>query len=111
MVDIVERPHAPPKSSDGRPTYLQVINLFEFYGLRAPPTKLRDEIVMALEWAWYGVEAANEIAALRNRCDKLETALETIRCGYGPNHMSRYARDVAIDVLADDRSLLPKKDG
>jgi hypothetical protein len=33
---------------------MQVIELFKQHGMTEPPVRLRDELVMALEWAWYG---------------------------------------------------------
>lgn len=50
----VERPHAFPISRTDDPTWMQVIKLFKQHGMSEPPVRLRDELVMALEWAWYG---------------------------------------------------------
>ena len=39
-------------------TWEQVIKLFRKHHLPDPPTSLRDELVIALEWAWFGYEGS-----------------------------------------------------
>lgn len=39
---------------DGQPAWAQIVDLFNRHGLSAPPTKLRDELVVHLAWARYG---------------------------------------------------------
>ena len=49
-----KRPVHPPLRRETDETWKQVIALFRSYGLAAPPVRLRDELVIAFEWAWYG---------------------------------------------------------
>jgi hypothetical protein len=41
----------------------------------------------------------------KDRCASLESALEKIDTGYGPNHLSKYARDIAHAALDSVRDL------
>lgn len=45
---------APMQRSETDPTWVQVIKLFQRHNMPEPPVRLRDELVVALEWAWYG---------------------------------------------------------
>jgi hypothetical protein len=38
--------------------------------------------------------------AVSDSIDRLRAGLEAIRDGYGPNHLSKFARDVAAKTLA-----------
>lgn len=51
---IPEHPGCPPISRKTEETWKQVVDLFLSHGMPEPPFRLRDEIVTALEWAWYG---------------------------------------------------------
>lgn len=51
-----------PESSE-LPAWLQVNNLFTQHRLNPPPTRLRDELVTFMEWAWYGRHQFDNIAA------------------------------------------------
>jgi hypothetical protein len=45
---------APLKKNEELLTWEQVIDLFHRHHLPEPPFRLRDELVVALEWAWFG---------------------------------------------------------
>jgi len=49
-----ERPIATPIARTTEATWRQVIQLFQKFGMAEPPWELRDELVTAFEWAWYG---------------------------------------------------------
>jgi hypothetical protein len=48
-------PISMPLRRETEETWKQVIGLFRKHGLSEPPIRLRDELVVALEWAWHGV--------------------------------------------------------
>jgi len=56
----LERPISHPLRRETDETWRQVIDLFRKHGLSEPPVRLRDELVIALEWAWFGEAAATE---------------------------------------------------
>jgi len=64
LLDRVRAPLGHSRADDGRPAWEQVIELFERAGLPAPPTSLRDEIIIAFAWAWFGEAAVVRIADL-----------------------------------------------
>jgi hypothetical protein len=58
-----ERPISPPlRQSETDPAWIQVINLFQRHGMTEPPVALRDELVVALQWAWYGQQLDASLA-------------------------------------------------
>lgn len=61
------RPISQPLRRETEETWKQVIDLFRKHGLSEPPVRLRDELVVAFEWAWYG-------AALQSAAETPEPA-------------------------------------
>lgn len=49
-----EPPVTPPMNKRAETTWKHVVELFQMHGLAHPPVRLRDELVCAFEWAWYG---------------------------------------------------------
>lgn len=71
--EVFEEPHAPPlRRNVDLNTWEQVIDLFRNNAMKDPPTRLRDEIVMFMEWAWYGQKSADLITNMRAYISDLE---------------------------------------
>ena len=64
-----ERPLTPPISRKTDETWKQVVDLFQHHGIPEPPFRLRDELVTAFEWAWYGQSLS---AALSHGAEAVE---------------------------------------
>jgi len=54
----IEPPVSAPLQRETAETWKQVVGLFRKHGLSEPPFRLRDELVIAFEWAWFGYRAA-----------------------------------------------------
>lgn len=70
----------PMAQSSTEQAWEQVNNLFRHHGLAEPPTRLRDEIVVALLWAWYGVKLNSGLASIRDLTDE-EISTELFQLG------------------------------
>ena len=82
-----DRPLSAPMRRETEETWKQVNDLFRKHGLAEPPVRLRDELVTALEWAWYGqaldqtsepqtTDLQNDPATLRSYCQQLLDLIE-----------------------------------
>lgn len=56
--------NAPASEQEGVPAWLQVNNMFSQNHVALPPSRLRDEIVQFMLWAWYGKRLHEALALL-----------------------------------------------
>jgi len=117
------KPLVRPFGDTGTPEWQQIIALFNRYGAPPPGTRLRDELVVLLEWARYGETCSGPhqdarraadseqaitpvVVALRKLVDLFEHVLATP--GYGSDECSR---NEAADHLQKARLALSNVEG
>ncbi|TIN82197.1 hypothetical protein [Mesorhizobium sp.] len=104
---MTSRPLTQPIADNGNPEWLQIIGLFERYGMSEPPTRLRDELVTLLAWARYGQELDAERAGIneeREQHFRLVSALVQAAGGKItiPAQLLRYIDDRVEIVREED---------